>query len=327
MTAWLFALAFQVAEAGAPIVTAAPPPRPLPVSGKLRDGSVHLVVTTAEARCRFDRGEVVEQDGNTVKVSLGVLGDALAAWVAEQGEISAAPADGSVSPCDLPGVDVVVVPSGGWAIGVHHAPSEVRVDGPVTLEPLGDDEQWWYLVAKEAGEAQLAFLHERAPPTRLRLVLDPGAPPPEGEEMSVARRGAATKALENPLVAAALEVDGIASLVPLGRNLVAIGHETGRADGVVREGGLPPYPVAVVVLPELSAPQGLSYAVRRGASRRLRPDIELAGAISADPETVAVEWTPRRLALAGGACPDTCEADVVLLDAEGKTHVVRVVVH
>ena len=63
--------------------------------------------------------------------------------------------------------------------------------------------------------------------------------------MSVARRGAVTKELDSPLVAAALEVDGIASLVPLGRNLVAIGHETGRADGVVREEGSPPYPLGV----------------------------------------------------------------------------------
>jgi len=323
----ILALAVHDAEAGAPIATGAPPPRAVPVAGKPRDGRVDLVVTTADARCRFDRQDIVERDGGTVKVVLGLLGDALAAWVAEQGEISAVPADGSVPPCDLPGVDVVLVPSGGWAIGVHHGPSEVRVDGPVTIRPLGDDEQWWYLVANEPGEAQLAFLHERAPPTRLRLVLDPGAPPPEGEQMSAARRGAATKELESSLVAAALEVDGVASLVPLGRHLVAIGHETGRADGVVREAGQPPYPIAVVVLPDLPAPAGLAYTVRPGSSRRLRPDVEVAGAISADPETVAVEWSPRRLVLEAGDCPETCEADVVLLDTEGKTHIVRVVVH
>jgi hypothetical protein len=82
-----------------------------------------------------------------------------------------------------------------------------------------------------------------------------------------------------------------------------------------------------VVLPDLAAPQGLAYAVRAESSRRLRPDVEVAGAISADPELVTVEWTPRRLVLTTGACAETCEADVVLLDVEGGTHVIRVVVH
>lgn len=323
----IFALALHAAEAGAPIVTGVPPPRALPVTGRLRDGQVDVVVATADATCRFDRADVAARATDTVEVALGLLGDALAGWAAQQGALFAVPADSAVPPCDLPGVDVVVVPSGGWAIGVHHPPTEVRVDGPVSVQPLGDDGRWWYVVASEPGEAQLAFAHERAPPTRLRLVLDPGAPPPEGKQVSVARRGAAALPLETSLVATALEPGGIATLAPLGRHLVAIGSETGRADGVVREEGIVPYPIAVVVLPDLGAPVGLAYAVRAGTSRRLRPDVEVADALSADPATVAVESSPHRLVLTAGACPDTCEADVVLLDAQGEVHVVRVVVH
>jgi hypothetical protein len=108
---------------------------------------------------------------------------------------------------------------------------------------------------------------------------------------------------------------------------VAIGTEAGRTVGVVREEGQLPYPVAVLVVADLPAHGGEAYAIRAGASRRLRPDADVIDALSADPATVTVETSRHRLVLTAGACPDICETDVVLLDAQGKVHVVRVVVN
>jgi hypothetical protein len=309
-----------------PIVAGAPEPRSLPIEGKIKGDVADVVVETPDATCRLQRAPITSRSAGEVQVKLGVQGDALATWASGQGTLSAVAADGSVPPCDLPDVDTVVVPAGGWAIGVHHPAVELHVDGPVTVLPLGDDAVWWHVVATSPGEADLAVVHAQAPPTRLRLVLDPGARPPEGTTVAVGRRGAVEIPLDAPVVAWSVPDDAVASVVALGGHLVAFGHATGRADGIVREEGLVPEPVSVVVLPDLAAPVGPGWALDAGASRKLKPDVPIVEAVSADPEVVRVSLKSSKVLLTAGPCAE-CEADVVLLDAAGQVHVVRVVVH
>jgi hypothetical protein len=315
------------ALAAVPIVAGAPEARSLPTEDRLRGDEADVVVATSDATCRLERAPIASRGDGTVSVVLGVHGDALAAWAAQQGELSAVVADGKVPPCDLPGVESVVVPAGGWAIGVHHPAVELLVDGPVTLVALGEDGRWWHAFADAPGEAHLAVVHAQAPPTRLRLVLDPGARPPEGRTLLVGRGGASALALEAPLVALSMPPTDVATVEVLGENLVAFGHVAGRADGIVREEGRVPEALAVVVQPNLGPPRGSAWAVAPGSSRRLKPDVPVAAAISADPDVVEVEVRPGRLVLTAGACEGTCETDVAVLDKGGRVHVVRVVVH
>jgi hypothetical protein len=313
--------------AAAPVVVGAPAPRTLPTAGKLKGEEADVVVATSDATCRLERAPITTRGDGTVSVTLGVHGDTLATWAAQQGELSAVAADGKVPPCDLPGVESVVVPAGGWAIGVHHPAVELHVDGPVTLAPLGEDGHWWHAVADAPGEANLAVVHAEAPPTRLRLVLDPEAGPPEGRTILVGPRGATAVPVEAPIVALSMPATDVARVEVMGAHLVAFGHSTGRADGIVRVEGLVPEALAVVVQPKLPAPQGSAWAVSPGGSRRLKPDVPVVQAISADPDVVSVEVKPSRLVLEAGECAYVCEADVAVLDETGMVHVVRVVVH
>lgn len=278
---------------------------------------VRLVIGTDDGDCTIAAG-VVAADG--VRVSL--LDAALVRWVALENPVRAT--SEVVEPCDgLPPVDPLVVPSGGWAVGLRRPATVHDREGPFDVVPIGTDGRWWHIVPEADGVGSLTFDHPDAPPTRFAIRVDERViGRPSGDPVAVPRGGAAVVPFPGDVAYARVVPQGIVELQAVGAQLVVLGLASGVAEGVIRVGTADPEPLRIEVGGPVAPVRG-ELVVPAGGHRRVVLERAVVGWWVGARESLDVEVRGRRLILSGGTPGRT---QLVLQDDTGVLVTVPIVV-